>query len=270
MQPAFSIRPLFATPCYGGNVTTVFLRSWTRLALHMFRENMTFDIMTEEGESLITRARNKMVARFLQWTDFTHLFWIDADIGFEPEAVFRLLRADHDVVAGIYPLKREQWPVGGVPAGTTRAGLDIIAARHPVNTGSEAESAVLKIDADGFMELGQAPTGFLCIRREVLERMMAACPELKLSMDGPPGNPLDPTYFAFFDTMIHPARRTFLSEDYAFCERWRAIGGKVHVDTRSDLVHPGFRAYRGNFAASLRHDLAATMGGPAGQKMRIA
>ena len=77
--------------------------------------------MMQRGESLITRARNNCVATFLENKEWTHLFWIDSDIGFSAEAFYRLLLADKDVAAGIYPLKRENWPDEGVPAGTTQA-----------------------------------------------------------------------------------------------------------------------------------------------------
>jgi hypothetical protein len=41
---------------------------------------------------------------------FTHLFWIDGDIGFTPETAFPLLQADKDVIAGAYPVKQIHWP----------------------------------------------------------------------------------------------------------------------------------------------------------------
>lgn len=73
-----------------------------------------------QGESLVTRARNDCVAKFLAAPEWTHLFRIDADIGFSSEATFRLLRSGYDIAAGVYPLKRENWPLNGVPAATTQ------------------------------------------------------------------------------------------------------------------------------------------------------
>jgi hypothetical protein len=263
------IRPLFITPCYGANVTTVFVRSWTHLSMELFRAGVAFDMLFVDGESLITRGRNQAVAQFLAMPTFTHLFWIDADIGFTPEAAFRILLADREVAAGIYPLKREHWPAQGLPAGAQQADLERIAARYPVNTGSNDAEFVLDIAKDGFMPIGEAPTGFMAIKRTVFERMIESYPDLKLTWDGPPGHPFDPTYYAFFDVMTHPVTRRYLSEDYAFCERWRAIGGTIHVDTKSNLTHQGFRLYRGNFEESLNHDVAHAVGGPVGQLMRV-
>ena len=94
------------------------------------------------GDSLVTRCRNDCVAIFLANSRFTHLFFIDADIGFTPEAAFRLLLADRDVAAGVYPLKRETWPPGGVPQGTTRARFEALYQRYTVNAGREDKASV--------------------------------------------------------------------------------------------------------------------------------
>ncbi len=263
------MRPLFVTPCYGANVTTVYVRSWTKLSMELFQRDVNFDIMFVDGESLITRGRNQAVAQFLASPQFTHLFWIDADIGYTPEAAIRILLADRDVAAGVYPLKREEWPPQGLPAGAQRADFERLAARYPVNTGVNDPDVVLEVEEDGFMQLGEAPTGFMAIKRDVFARLIAAYPDLKLTWDGPPGHPLDPYYYAFFDVMTHPVTRRYLSEDYAFSERWRAIGGKVHIDVKSDLQHQGFRLYRGNFENSLETDVAFAVGGPVGQRMYL-
>jgi hypothetical protein len=264
-----TIRPLFITPCYGANVTTVFVRSWTHLCMKLFQAGVAFDMFFADGESLITRARNQAVAQFLANGDFTHVFWIDADIGFTPEAAFRILLADRDVAAGVYPLKREVWPEQGLPAGAQRSDLEKMATRYPVNTGTSDPEILLEVADDGFMPIGEAPTGFMAIKRGVFRRLIEAYPDLKLTWDGPPGHPFDPYYYAFFDVMTHPVTRRYLSEDYAFCERWRAIGGVIHIDTKSDLTHQGFHLYRGNFEESLNHNIALTIGGPVGQKMIV-
>jgi hypothetical protein len=79
------------------------------------------------------------VAYFLSNPLFTHLFFIDADIGFSPEAAFRLLLCDRDVAGGVYPLKREDWPAAGVSQGTTRKVFEALYARYTVNTGKAGE-----------------------------------------------------------------------------------------------------------------------------------
>ena len=71
---------------------------------------MPLQIYLSQGESLVTRARNNAVADFLANKEWTHLFWIDSDIGFDIDSAFRLLLSDYEVAAGVYPLKKENWP----------------------------------------------------------------------------------------------------------------------------------------------------------------
>jgi hypothetical protein len=68
-------------------------------------------IHLRDGDALITRARANLVTLFLDdpETEATHLLFVDADIGFEPEQVVRLISCGADVVAGIYPIKRLNW-----------------------------------------------------------------------------------------------------------------------------------------------------------------
>jgi hypothetical protein len=74
---------------------------------------MSSDFHYRPGDSLVTRVRNDCVAFFLSRPQYTHLFWIDADIGFSPAAAFRLLLSGHEIAAGVYPLKREDWSADG-------------------------------------------------------------------------------------------------------------------------------------------------------------
>ena len=117
-----TFRPLIATPSHNSAVFINYMLSAIQFQEACFAGGMRLDFFFRHGDSLVTRARNDCVAYLLTNPQFTHLFWIDADIGYSPEAAFRLLRADRDVVAGVYPLKREDWPADGVPQGNdTRA-----------------------------------------------------------------------------------------------------------------------------------------------------
>jgi hypothetical protein len=218
----------------------------------------------------VKRARNDCVAYFLTNTQFTHLFWIDADIGYSPEAAYRFLRADRDVVAGVYPLKREDWPAEGVPQGTTRARFEELYARYTVNTGRLGEDVVLVIDADGFMKVREAPTGFMCIKRSVFARLIAAYPELQYVPDWPEGSvPSGAVHYRFFDVMVNPESGRYLSEDYGYCRLWEKIGGEMYVDANSNLTHAVGRLYTGDFGATLRHALPVAVGAPKGQRIRV-
>ena len=247
-----SMKAMFATPCYISAVSMNYVTSLYEMALHNQRFGLD-SILHMHSESLITRSRNKMLIRFLADESLTHLFWIDSDIAFKPQSVCRLLLADRDIAAGVYPMKSMNWPAAGLPAGTTRAQFEDRYTEYPFNPighGNEKVSAYA--DADDFVEVAEAPTGFMCIKRDVILRMMQHYPELNYVPDGPPNNPEAHLHWLLFDCMVDPDSGRYLSEDYAFCHRWRNMGGKVWVDLQCKLVHLGQHNYRGDLATSLQ------------------
>ena len=106
-----SFNVMVATPCYGGSLFYKYVTSIIQLIGAADKAGMGLEFFFRAGDSLVTRARNDCVAQFLSSPQFTHLFWIDGDIGFSPEAAMRLLLSDRAVAAGVYPLKRQDWPV---------------------------------------------------------------------------------------------------------------------------------------------------------------
>ncbi len=251
------IRPYIATPNYGGALTTNYVRSLLGLVNLAYQHGFAMQTRFLDGDSLITRARNRMVAEFMADARWTHLFWIDADIGFEPEAAMRLLLAGRDVVAGVYPHKTDAWPALGIaqslPAGSTREDFEARYPSFPTNLLQQRA-----VDSDGFMEVLDAPTGFMLIARHVFDRLATAMPELRYTPDGSghpevrAGQPEAPPHYRFFDLMVEPGTGRYLTEDYAFCRRWQSLGGQVFVDARSRLTHQGLKTYTGDFERALR------------------
>jgi hypothetical protein len=147
--------------------------------------------------------------------------FIDADIGFEPAEIFKLVLADKDIAGGLYPKKA-------------------LPISYVVNKIPDAEKQGNLVEV---MNLG---TGFMLIKREVLEQMIAANPELHYQ----DSIGLDPKYapfkYALFDTEICPETREYLSEDYLFCKRWRKMGGKIWADLSITLNHVGYHTFRGD------------------------
>lgn len=260
-------RPLIATPAYGDNVATNYAMSMINFTNACRDKGMKFSVNFDH-DSLITRCRNVCVAKFLADPTLTHLFWIDADIGFSPEAAFRLLLADRDVVGGVYPLKMEVLSEKKLALGMTREEFEISRTLYPVGTGSETAFDMV-IDSDGFMELAEVANGFLLIKRSVFAQLMQRYPELHCAPEHSHGRAADDLYYRFFDVMVDPRSNRHLPEDYAFCHRWRNIGGKVYVDARSKLSHLGNRLYHGDFASSLRSNLNSAVGGRPGQNRKI-
>ena len=247
-----SMKVMLATPCYISGVAMNYVASMFSLALDARQVGLDC-ILHLHSESLITRGRNMIVLKFLSEEAFTHLFWIDSDVVFQSESVFRLLRADRDIAAGVYPMKRFNWPAQGLPTGMTQRQFEDRYTDYPFNPiGAGAIPVSSHADADGFVEVAEAPTGFMVIKRHVFKLMMEKYPELNYVPDGPPNNPQRHLYWRFFDCMIDPDSGRYLSEDYTFCRRWRDIGGKVFVDVQCKLMHLGQHLFRGDLAESLR------------------
>ena len=234
-----------ATPCYGGLVTQTYMTSVLKLTQHAARGELDLDVMLLGGDALISRARSLLVAYMLDNPRATHLLFIDADIAFEIEQVLRLLRFDRDFVAAFYPVKQIDWQqlprraLEGEPL--TSAGLTYV--------GTLCDGEALRFE-DGFATALYAGTGFQLIRREVFQRMMTAYPELRFRKAHELTSRVASadTLFALFDCLIEPETGVYLSEDYAFCRRWRAIGGEIWLDTRSRLTHSGPQSFVGDTA----------------------
>ncbi|MDX7952781.1 hypothetical protein P7D22_16560 [Lichenihabitans sp. Uapishka_5] len=234
---------VIATPCFGGQVAHTFMLSVMRLQRHLEARGFGSDVLLLGGDSLISRARSVLVAHFLANPAATHLLFIDADIGFDVDQFTRLHEADRDFAAAFYPLKNTDWAqlparaVAGEPL--ERAGLSYV--------GHLCTGAALQVE-DGFATAEYAGTGFQLIHRRVFDRMVAAYPETKFRAVHASTNEQPPsdTLYALFDSLIDPATGTYLSEDYAFCRRWRALGGTIWLDLDSRLSHTGPATFVGD------------------------
>ena len=239
-------RPLMmlATPCFGGLVHHGYMLSVCKLQRAAADHAFDLDLALLAGDALVTRSRAVLAARFLDRASATHLLFVDADISFEPAQVLRLLRFDRDVAAGFYPLKSVDWEalprraVAGEPLRT--AGLTYVGTLL-----GEAERRTV----DGFSTAAYAGTGFMMVKREALQRMVAAYPELRFRSVHARRLPASDNLYALFDCLIDPDGGAYLSEDYSFCRRWRALGGDVWLDLASRLTHTGADDFQGDTAA---------------------
>ncbi len=233
---AVSTPSLFiATPCYGGQTTSAFTTSCVELTALANSLGVPLELHTATNHPLVHLARNQLVKRFLQ-SDCSHLFFIDADIGYRADDVFRLVAADKDVIAGAYPLKTIDWA-------SVRKALSI----NPNMSDAQLESCAMTFTASAHLltspvgvpvECRRAPTGFMCIRRRVLEKLAEIS---GVCSDGAGGGG---AFYPIFDTPITDG--VFLPEDYAFCDRARAAGFKVWLDSTVALTHYGNYPFRGH------------------------
>ena len=85
-------------------VSTVYAASMLKLQFAtQKRKDIDLTVLMPSGDALITRSRQDLVAHFLGMPTATHLLFVDSDIGFETEQVFRFLDFGEGVTAGVYP-----------------------------------------------------------------------------------------------------------------------------------------------------------------------
>jgi hypothetical protein len=202
-----------AMPCYGGMLTESTFMSFIKWANTARQLGIDWTLETMVNESLISRARNTLTAKFLDMPDATHLFFVDADIGWEPWHLLVLLNRNVDVCAGLYPMKTMpiKWVVNGFEG----------AEEGP----------------DGFQEVSKAGTGFLLMKKHVFEKLKSHPAVKQYKNDIGLDPKFDQHLKTYFDTAVRQNR--YYSEDWTFCENWRDLGGKIWVDKRILLRHSG-------------------------------
>jgi len=252
-----------ATPCFGGQIGEPYFRSMMRLAILCNKYEIQYTVSTLANESLITRGRNTLTSFFMENKSATHMFFIDADIEFNPEDVLRMVAYDKPIVVGAYPKKAINWTsiLGAARNGELKETADTIeghSSNYVVNfdflkdtDGGQTPQVHV---SDNLVKLKDAGTGFMCIQKEVIQKMFDKNPDLKYVNDINVDQKFEPHMYALFDTMIDPDSRRYLSEDYTFCRRWQEMGGDVWLDPRTALNHIGHYTFRGNIRKLLTGD----------------
>jgi hypothetical protein len=196
---------------------------------------MTFHV--HAGGALISHARNDCVHKFLK-SDCTKLLFIDADIGFDAENVWRLLRKDVEFAIAPY---------------VTKSIANVNDSKFILGFGDED----LKVDEDGFVKVETGPAGFMMLDREVLNKMINAYPERKSRIVHLQNGEAvtDTDFHTFFDCMVDEEKGA-LGEDISFCKRWTDIGGEIYCDAYAALTHYGVHSFQGQLAKSIEHGRA--------------
>ena len=246
-----------ATPCYGGQLNEPYFRSVIKLMTFFNHHQIPLAFGTIANESLVTRARNVLLAYFLN-SDYTHLLFIDADIEFQTEDVLKLYAHDKDVVVGAYPKKGVAWDKIKSNLADSSNKDKVFTDREIAAMGSDyainfkfvnKELKQIAVE-NGLIKLHDAGTGFMMIRRDAILKMIKAYPEFKYNNDVNISDPnMKEHFYAMFDTMIDPVDRRYLSEDYTFCRRWQEIGGDIWLDPSISLNHYGHFCFQGNPSA---------------------
>jgi hypothetical protein len=234
-----------ATPMYGGMCTGMYA-SAVMQCVGMFGQNniqMYYSFMM--NESLITRARNSMAYDFLK-SDATHLMFIDADIGFNPADIPRMVDADVDIICGLYPKKEINWVEvdaavkRGVPPQqlANHTGAFVVNLPH----GEQTKSGNINQP----MEIANGGTGFMLIKRKVFEDLADKVPSYTNDMYHAVDTVREVKVIKeFFATSIDEESNRLLSEDYHFCKIARQAGFKVYAAPWAHFTHTGTYGFSG-------------------------
>ena len=212
---------MMAIPCYDGKVNIKTAFAIAQLVPRLDKMGVQITLVHLSGCSIITKARNKLVANFMD-SECTDLLFVDADVVINVDAVTRLLAlsTDRDIVAGTYPRR----------ATDAKFFLDFYLDEHNQ----------LEFDENGLMRVESVATGFMLIRRHVLENLIEAHPEWEYKGDGD-----GDVEYAVFDFAIVDGN--YIGEDYLFCRRAREAGFKVYLDPMISLPHIGTQEFTRDF-----------------------
>lgn len=242
-----------ATPMYGGQCAGMYTKSVADLAALFAKYSIPLQLYFLFNESLITRARNYCVDEFLR-SDATHLMFIDSDIGFNPQDVLAMLalqtdESEYDVLGGPYPKKCISWEkiklaVDKGVADEDPMVLDRYVGDYVFNPKSGQREIPLNVPVE-VLELG---TGFMMIKRTTFEKYKATYPHLSYKPDHVRTEHFDGSreILAYFDCIIDPESKRYLSEDYNFCYHVTRMGGKNFLCPWIKLQHVGSYIFGGS------------------------
>jgi hypothetical protein len=258
---------MIATPMYGGQCAGIYTKSSTDLAAAALKYGVECRFFFLFNESLITRARNYLVDEFMR-SDCTHLMFIDSDIGFDPTDVLALAAiaepgSDKEIVCGPYPKKAIAWEkikraVDKGFADEDPGVLEKYVGDYVFNPASGAK----EIRLDEAVEVLEGGTGFMMIQRSAFEKYAEAYPEFSYKPDHVRTKHFDGSreIMAYFDCIIDPESKRYLSEDYMFCQWSRKAGVKVWMCPWMKLTHMGSYMFGGSLMDLAQVGASATVG----------
>jgi len=252
------------TPCYGSQCFVNYVSSLLNTMTLFSKLGMKLRVEFCKNDSLVSRARNNLIAKAMHDKETTHMLFIDADIAWNPVDIIKLVLADKNIVGGVYPIKNYEWnrlidPTKDVvkewidkknesQLSTSMSDKDIIQhrlMRYNLNYLGNTIEIVNNIT-----KVRHLATGFMMVRRDTIEKMSRAFPSTKYVDDvGFLQGDENDYAFALFDCGVEDGH--YCSEDWLFCSRWSKMGGDVWVDVTINLNHCGMEDYKGSYLASL-------------------
>lgn len=226
-----------ATPAadnrFGGDYITSLIN--TKTTLEHFGAQFHWAVFPNCSD--LCHARNKILGEFVRAEKYTHLLKIDSDMGWSPDDVIRMLGFDKDFISGVGCKKK--LPLEWCASNKSDKGEDM----EPVHMFHEGETLLAAVNYVG--------AGFVLISRNCAVKLLDAYQNLEYTdcYDQKRECGLyDPVYI---DKDGGYKERYF--DDFAFCYRWRQIGGKVYVVPDIHLKHQGNYTFEGKWEDSFKY-----------------
>lgn len=230
-----------ATPMYGGIAKNQYTISLQNLLVKLSQRGHSVQTTTIGNESLITRARNTLAHKFMK-SDMDALLFIDADHGWDADDVIRMIESGKDLIGAIYPMKGLNWENIRAAALLGRENLEEYSGYFAINLLEESQ---VFNDQEPF-KVKDIGTGMMFITRKVFEELEPTCKKYTNNNVGNTGIEFGEKITEYFTTIIDE-KGILLSEDYAFCRMWQAIGGEVWSAPWVRITHSGDYNFAGQF-----------------------
>jgi hypothetical protein len=247
---------IIGTPAYGEMFYTPYVQSLFRLTRAFDQRNFSSEFCSV-SYSDIADSRNIILTYWYEKTDASHLLFVDADMGFDPDLIFDMLAFDKPVIGTVYPKKT----------------VDLNRISKLTSTGQQADQAIANSHdfvvrrpiassyRDGFIQVEGCGTGIFLLKRSCIDVMLKKMPEidddqtkqfigripdLKLGNGEKAKQPFK-RFIRAFDFIHVDGQR--LTEDYSFCHRWKnQCGGEVWASVNHEITHIGVNRFRARYS----------------------
>jgi len=223
---------MLGLPTYDFKVSAKLAIALASFCVRATQHGVDIQICNISGCSVVSRVRNLIAKDFLD-SDCTDLMFIDSDINFDAEDIFRLMAWNIDPKKGI---------VAGIPVARKKGKVYI-------STLESDEDENIFMNHMGLVKAKRVATAFMLIRREVFEKLQEAHPEWEYEDEKVAGDKLT----AFFDFALKD--RNYIGEDFLFCDRARELGFEVWIDPTIKLGHMGTEEFAGAFGEDYLYPL---------------
>lgn len=256
-------RVAILTPCYGSQCYVNYVTCLINTMSIFSQLGIPTKVEFCRNDSLVSRARNNLIAKAMNDASITHMMFIDNDITWQPVDILKLIVSDKSLVGGVYPIKRYDWEKLAENPGIVQEWIDAknvsqlkdlapdvdIIQQRMVRYNINHLSNTLEVK-NNLARVKHLATGFMMIKREVIEKMSKAFPSTKYVDDVGFLHGKENDYaYALFDCGVEEGH--YCSEDWMFCNRWSKMGGQVWIDVSVNLNHTGIEEFRGSFIATL-------------------